>query len=52
MPFDVGLRPTLLKWLSVGSSLDRSAGLGADLWRHHFGRVIDREDELYRSGGR
>lgn len=38
MLFDAGLRPTLLKWLSVGSSLDRSAGLGARLWAHHFGR--------------
>jgi nicotinamidase-related amidase len=52
MLFDAGLHPTLLKWLSVGSSLDRSAGLGADLWRHHFGRVIDREDEFCLSGGR
>jgi len=37
MLFDAGLRPTLLKWLTVGSSLDRSAGLGANLWKHHFG---------------
>lgn len=37
MLFDAGLHPTLLKWLTIGSSLDRSAGLGADLWRHHFG---------------
>jgi hypothetical protein len=35
--FDAGLRPTLLQWLTIGSSLDRSGGLGARLWRHHFG---------------
>jgi nicotinamidase-related amidase len=29
--FDAGLRPTILKWLTVGSSLDRSADLGARL---------------------
>lgn len=40
MLFDAGLRPTLLKWLSVGSSLDRSAELGARLWQHHFGGVL------------
>ena len=27
--FDAGLHPTLLKWLTVGSSLDRSGDLGA-----------------------
>src|SRR5690606_12612116 len=37
MLFDAGLRPTLLKWLTIGSSLDRSATLGAALWKHHFG---------------
>jgi nicotinamidase-related amidase len=37
MLFDAGLHPTLLKWLTIGSSLDRSAELGARLWRHHFG---------------
>lgn len=40
MLFDAGLRPTLLQWLSVGSSLDRSADLGARLWQHHFGSVL------------
>ena len=46
--FDAGLRPTMLKWLTIGSSLDRSAGLGAQLWRHHFGQqsVVERADEL------
>lgn len=46
--FDAGLRPTLLKWLTVGSSLDRSADLGARLWRHHFGQnsVVEHEDDL------
>ena len=46
MLFDAGLHPTLLKWLSVGSSLDRSAELGANLWRHHFGSVLASADEL------
>lgn len=44
--FDAGLHPTLLKWLSVGSSLDRSAELGATLWRHHFGSVLHEAAEL------
>lgn len=38
--FDAGLHPTLLKWLTVGSSLDRSGNLGARLWEHHFGSVL------------
>jgi nicotinamidase-related amidase len=48
MLFDAGLHPTLLKWLTVGSSLDRSARLGVQLWRHHFGRnsVLESADEL------
>lgn len=46
--FDAGLYSTLLKWLVIGSSLDRSADLGARLWRHHFGKdsVLDRREEL------
>ena len=43
--FDAGLQPTLLTDLTVGSSLDRSGGLGIDLWRHHFKHLI-RSDEL------
>lgn len=46
MLFDAGLQPTLLKWLSVGSSLDPSASLGADLWHHHFGHVLAGPEEL------
>ncbi|TCM12739.1 nicotinamidase-related amidase [Novosphingobium sp. PhB165] len=48
MLFDAGLHPTMLKWLTVGSSLDRSAGLGARLWRHHFGQgsVLETQQEL------
>jgi nicotinamidase-related amidase len=46
MLFDAGLHPTLLSWLSVGSSLDRSGGLGASLWQHHFGSVLHSEQEL------
>ena len=38
--FDAGLRPTLLKWVTVGSSVDRSGDLGARLWQHHFGSVL------------
>lgn len=46
--FDAGLHPTLLKWLTVGSSPDHPAGLGAQLWRHHFGQnsVLENVDEL------
>ena len=46
MLFDAGLQPTLLRWLSVGSSLDPSASLGANLWRHHFGHVLFGPEEL------
>ena len=44
--FDAGLHPTLLKWLTVGSSLDRSGDLGARLWEHHFGCVLRHSDQL------
>lgn len=44
--FDAGLSPTLLPWLTVGSSLDRSGVLGARLWKHHFGAVLSGPDEL------
>jgi nicotinamidase-related amidase len=44
--FDAGLHPTLLKWLTVGSSLDRSGDLGARLWEHHFGSVLRHPDQL------
>ncbi|SDV50087.1 isochorismatase family protein [Chitinasiproducens palmae] len=48
MLFDAGLHPTLLRWLTVGSSLDRSAALGERLWRHHFGAhaVVARPEDL------
>ena len=46
MLFDAGLHPTLLRWLSVGSSLDRSGALGAELWRHHFGSVLEAPEAL------
>jgi nicotinamidase-related amidase len=45
--FDAGLFPTLLPWLTVGSSLDRSGELGVRLWRHHFGRVLNSADEIF-----
>jgi nicotinamidase-related amidase len=44
--FDAGLHPTLLKWLTVGSSLDRSGNLGARLWKHHFGSVLVHPNEI------
>lgn len=44
--FDAGLHPTLVPWLCVGSSLDRSGELGARLWRHHFGAVLTHPDQL------
>ena len=44
--FDAGLHPTLLSWLTVGSSLDRSGELGARLWRHHFGSVLASPTEI------
>ncbi len=44
--FDAGLHPTLLPWLTVGSSLDRSGELGAKLWKHHFGAVLTGPQEL------
>jgi nicotinamidase-related amidase len=46
MLFDAGLHPTLLQWLSVGSSLDPTGSLGAALWRHHFGQVIEKRSDL------
>lgn len=54
--FDLGLRPTLLTDLTVGSSLDRSGQLGVDLWKHHFRSVatsaeIIAELRVERSGG-
>ena len=42
--FDLGLRPTLIRDVVVGSSLDRSGKLGEDLWRHHFREVTDYQD--------
>ena len=44
--FDAGLHPTLLKWLTVGSSLDRTDNLGARLWGHHFGSILRHPDQL------
>ena len=46
MLFDAGLSPTLLPWLTVGSSLDRTGELGARLWRHHFGATLSGPDEI------
>ena len=44
--FDAGLHPALLKWLTVGSSLDRSGNLGARLWEHHFRSVLEHSNQL------
>ncbi len=49
--FDAGLSPTLVGDLVVGSSLDRSGELGRQLWRHHFGAVIDDHRSLFTEGG-
>ncbi|WP_085694994.1 MULTISPECIES: isochorismatase family protein [unclassified Pseudomonas] len=38
--FDAGLQPTLITDLTVGSSLDRSGGLGIQLWKHHFRHTL------------
>ncbi|MDN4633931.1 cysteine hydrolase family protein [Sphingomonas sp. PsM26] len=48
--FDAGLHPTTLKWLTVRSSPDRTAELGARLWLHHFGQksVMDHANDLRR----
>jgi nicotinamidase-related amidase len=42
--FDVGLQPTLIADLTVGSSLDRTGELGTRLWRHHFRHVVRASD--------
>jgi nicotinamidase-related amidase len=47
MLFDAGLHPTLLPWLTIGSSLDQSGELGARLWRHHFGAVLSGPHEIH-----
>lgn len=39
--FDAGLHPTLIADLVAGSTIDPSGGLGRQLWRHHFGEVIE-----------
>lgn len=44
--FDAGLSPTLLAWLTVGSSVDRSGALGARLWQHHFRSVLTTPEQL------
>ena len=38
--FDAGLQPTLISDLTVGSSLDRTGGLGVRLWKHHFKHTV------------
>jgi nicotinamidase-related amidase len=45
--FDAGLHPTLLPWLTIGSSLDRSGALGARLWKHHFGAVLNDPEDVF-----
>jgi nicotinamidase-related amidase len=39
--FDAGLQPTLITDLTVGSSLDRTGGLGIRLWQHHFKHTVE-----------
>jgi len=42
--FDAGLQPTLITDLTVGSSLDRTGGLGVRLWEHHFKHTVRSSD--------
>lgn len=44
--FDVGLHPTLITDLTVGSSLDRSGRLVISLWKHHFRQTISKAELL------
>ncbi len=44
--FDAGLQPAIIADTVVGSSLDRSGALGVDLWRHHFGQVIEKHSDI------
>jgi len=44
--FDAGLQPTLIADTVVGSSLDRTGRMGVDLWRHHFGEVIEKHSDV------
>ena len=48
--FDHGLRPTLVADAVAGSSLDPSGQLGARLWTHHFGQVVDSHQSLVKVG--
>ncbi len=49
--FDAGLMPTLLRDLTVGSSLDRSGQLGVRLWQHHFGHTTTSVEVLQALDG-
>lgn len=44
--FDCGLTPTLVKDLTIGSSLDPSGQLGIALWEHHFRNVTTSQQVL------
>ncbi len=44
--FDEGLNPTIVSDAVVGSKLDRSGQLGVDLWKHHFGNVVEKHTDL------
>ena len=49
--FDAGLTPTLVTDMTVGSSLDRSAKLGIQLWQHHFRHVTTSAEVLAELAG-
>lgn len=49
--FDAGLTPTLVTDMTVGSSLDRSAKLGIELWQHHFRQVTTSAEVLAELAG-
>jgi len=47
MLFDSGLQPTIVADAVVGSELDRSGRLGVNLWKHHFGHVVEKHTDLF-----
>lgn len=48
--FDLGLHPTLVTDLTVGSSLDRSGQLGIKLWKHHFRQITSSSEIIAEVG--
>ncbi|MBS0278522.1 MAG: hydrolase [Proteobacteria bacterium] len=44
--FDEGLHPTMLAPLCQGSSADPDGQIARRLWKHHFGAIIEKLNEL------